>query len=192
MSNTDCNKFIKKVTEYLNSDGIFISQFQPLSPMVELNDVGNLCHEHLEFYSYKSLVYLFEKNNLEIFKVERNKMNGGSYRIFARHYKKGSIEFKEKEYSVRKLKEFFERIENNKELKLLEQNLKYNLDFLRKQEYQRNFDDKWRDFLREQKQYEDNNIIKTIQNEIKNKEELIKIAKEHLKKGVEVKKPLGI
>ena len=45
------------------------------------NDVGNICHEHLEYYSYKSLVYLFEKNGLEIFKVEENNINGGSYRL---------------------------------------------------------------------------------------------------------------
>ena len=29
--------------------------------MLEKNDLGNICHEHLEYYSYKSLIYLFEK-----------------------------------------------------------------------------------------------------------------------------------
>ncbi len=111
----DPNKFIRNVKMHLKHDGLFISQFQPLEQMIELNDVGNICHEHLEFYSYNSLVYLFEQNGLEIFKVERNKMNGGSYRIFARHLKKGSVKFKEKEYGVRELKDFFKRIEDNKE-----------------------------------------------------------------------------
>ncbi len=110
----DPNKFITNIKNHLASDGLFISQFQPLVPMVELNDIGNICHEHLEFYSYKSLVYLFEKNGLEIFKVEKNGMNGGSYRVFARHYKTGSIKFKEKEYGVKELKDFFKRIEENK------------------------------------------------------------------------------
>ncbi len=110
----DPNKFIANVKKHLQPDGLFISQFQPLAQMVELNDVGNICHEHLEYYSYKSLVWLFEKNGLEIFKVEKNKMNGGSYRIFARHYTTGSIRFKEKEYGVKQLKAFCERVEDTK------------------------------------------------------------------------------
>jgi hypothetical protein len=67
----------------------------------------------LEFYSYDSLVYLFEKNGLEIFKVEENDINGGSYRLFARHYKKGSIKIKEK-FTKKDYKDFYKRIERNK------------------------------------------------------------------------------
>lgn len=111
----DPNKFMQQVKTSLTEDGIFISQLQTLSPMIELNDVGNICHEHLEYYSYKSLVYLFEQNGLEIFKVENNNMNGGSYRIFARHFKNGSIQYPEKEYGIKELKHFFQRIEEEKE-----------------------------------------------------------------------------
>ena len=49
--------------------------------MLKKNDLGNICHEHLEYYSYESLKYLFEKNGFKIFKVEENNINGGSYRI---------------------------------------------------------------------------------------------------------------
>ncbi len=41
-------------------------------------------------------------------------MNGGSYRLFARHFKKGSIKFKEKTYGIRELKAFFKRVEKAK------------------------------------------------------------------------------
>ncbi len=105
------NSFIKNIKRHLFEDGIFISQFQSLAKMLELNDVGNICHEHLEYYSYKSLVYLFEKNGLEIFKVEKNDMNGGSYRVFARHYTKGSIKIKEKNYVLKDFKDFFARMD---------------------------------------------------------------------------------
>lgn len=110
----DPNKFILNVARHLNDDGVFISQFQPLERMIELNDLGNICHEHLEYYSYKSLVYLFERNGLEIFKVEKNGINGGSYRLFARHFQKPSIQFPEKIYKSKQLKDFFKRIEDNK------------------------------------------------------------------------------
>ncbi len=110
----DPNSFMANIKRQLASNGIFVAQLMTLQPMIDNNDVGNICHEHLEFYSYKSLVKLFEQNGLEIFKVDKNGMNGGSYRLFARHYKGGSTKFKEKEYSVKALRGFFQRIENNK------------------------------------------------------------------------------
>ena len=91
----DPNQFIYDAKEVLSEDGIFIAQLMTLKPMLENKDLGNICHEHLEYYTYKSLKYLFETNGLEIFKLEENKINGGSYRIFARHFKKGSIDHKE-------------------------------------------------------------------------------------------------
>jgi hypothetical protein len=91
----DPNQFISDAKAVLSEDGIFIAQLMTLKPMLENKDLGNICHEHLEYYTYKSLKYLFETNGLEIFKIEENKINGGSYRIFARHFISGSIEYKE-------------------------------------------------------------------------------------------------
>jgi len=110
----DPNAFMQNIKRHLQEDGIFISQFQSLAKMLELNDVGNICHEHLEYYSYRSLVYLFEKNGLEIFKVEENNINGGSYRIFARHYAKGSIKIKELKYTLKDFKAFFSRMDESR------------------------------------------------------------------------------
>lgn len=108
------NLFTKKLKSSLATDGIAIIQLMTLTPMIENNDVGNICHEHIEYYSYKSLVTLFEQNGLEIFKVNTNNMNGGSYRLFIRHKIHGSIQFAEKQYSVSDLKDFFTRVEENK------------------------------------------------------------------------------
>ncbi|MDP3957444.1 MAG: class I SAM-dependent methyltransferase [bacterium] len=109
----DPNVFIKKVKDFLSSDGIFVVQLMTLKPMIEYNDVGNICHEHLEYYSYPSLRYLFEKNGLEIFKVEENGINGGSYRLFTRHLKNGSVRHPEK-IGERELENFVRRVEANK------------------------------------------------------------------------------
>ena len=109
------NQFIKDAADTLDENGIFIAQLMCLKPMLQKNDLGNICHEHLEYYSFESLKYLFEKNGLEIFKIEENSINGGSYRIFARHYKKGSIAFKE-HFTKKDYKDFFKRIEKNKRL----------------------------------------------------------------------------
>lgn len=74
----DPNQFIRDAADVLASGGIFIAQLMTLKPMLEQNDVGNICHEHLEYYTYKSLRYLFESNGLEIYHVEENAMNGVS------------------------------------------------------------------------------------------------------------------
>lgn len=81
----DPNQFLSDVRACLACDGVFVAQLQCLAQTVVLGDVGNFCHEHLEFYSLRSLVSLFKRNGLEVFDVEENSVNGGSYRVWARH-----------------------------------------------------------------------------------------------------------
>ena len=109
------NIFIKDAAESLHEKGIFIAQLMCLKSMIEKNDLGNICHEHIEFYSLKSLKYLFENNGLEIFKMEENDINGGSYRIYCRKFKKGSIKLKN-ENVVNLMKGFIKRVKNNKKM----------------------------------------------------------------------------
>jgi hypothetical protein len=108
------NKFMQNIKAHLKPNGVFIAQLMTLHPFIENNDIGNICHEHLLYFSFNSLVRLYEQNGLEIYRVEENNMNGGSYRIFARHYQKGSIKFREKIYTVKELKNFFKKVEKNK------------------------------------------------------------------------------
>ncbi len=107
------NKFIKDASLALHEKGIFIAQLMCLKSMIEKNDLGNICHEHIEFYSLKSLKFLFENNGLEIFKIEENDINGGSYRIYCRKLNKGSIKLKEPNV-LNSIKKFVNRIKNNK------------------------------------------------------------------------------
>ena len=113
----DPNKFIKDASDSLDINGIFIAQLMCLKSMIEKNDLGNICHEHIEFYSLKSLKFLFEKNGLEIFKIEENDINGGSYRIYCRKFNKGSIKLKN-ENVLKLLKGFIKRVEKNKKMTL--------------------------------------------------------------------------
>ena len=91
----DPNRFMQNVKRHLAPDGVFIAQMMTLRPMLEHNDVSNICHEHLEYYSYRALRHLFERNGLEIFRVTENNINGGSYRLFSRHLASGSIQYPE-------------------------------------------------------------------------------------------------
>jgi NDP-4-keto-2,6-dideoxyhexose 3-C-methyltransferase len=110
----DPNKFIGDISKSLNDDGIFVAQLMCLSSMLEKNDLGNICHEHLEFYSYKSLKFMYEKNGLEIYKITENNINGGSYRIYARKYNSGSIEYKENTSDL-DLKKFIANVNSSKD-----------------------------------------------------------------------------
>jgi len=110
----DPNTFIADAAGVLADDGVFVAQLMCLRPMLEKNDVGNICHEHLEYYSLESLQKLFERNGLEIFALEENDVNGGSYRLFARKYCTGSVALAD-HFSKQHYLDFFARIERSKD-----------------------------------------------------------------------------
>lgn len=81
----DPNVFVSDLASCLHSDGVLVIQmaYQPL--MLEELAFDNICHEHIEYYSMKSLSYLLDRHNLEIFDVELNDVNGGSFRTYIKH-----------------------------------------------------------------------------------------------------------
>lgn len=109
----DPSKFIKDAADSLDDDGIFVAQLMCLKSMLKMNDLGNICHEHLEYYSYDSLKYLFEKNGLKIFKINENNVNGGSYRVYCKKNLKKSINYKENT-SFKHIQKFIKNVIDNK------------------------------------------------------------------------------
>ncbi len=81
----DPNQFVADIARALDPEGLFIAQLMCLRQTVEKLDVGNFAHEHLEFYSLGSLIYLLRNHGLKIFDIEENDVNGGSYRLYIRH-----------------------------------------------------------------------------------------------------------
>jgi cyclopropane fatty-acyl-phospholipid synthase-like methyltransferase len=79
------NQFIKDVSLALRDDGVFIAQLMCLKNMIACNDIGNMAHEHLEFYTLRSLDVLLSKHGLIIADVTTNTVNGESYRLSIRH-----------------------------------------------------------------------------------------------------------
>ena len=77
------NKFLTDVYKCLDDDGIFIIQMMYLPLLLERNAFDGICHEHLEYYSIKSLNFLLKNNNFEIFGMEiKDKVNEGSGRFY--------------------------------------------------------------------------------------------------------------
>jgi hypothetical protein len=78
----DPHTFVELIKRSLTRDGIWIVQFTDLLSMFKINAFDNICHEHLEYYSFKVLRNLFEQHNLEVFDVSTNSVNGGSIRMY--------------------------------------------------------------------------------------------------------------
>jgi SAM-dependent methyltransferase len=91
----DPNKFVSDIKSILAEDGVWVCQLMTAQPMLRTNDLGNVIHEHIEYYTYKSLVNLMERHGLQIDTVVENDINGGSYQLFIRHKIDGSIEYVE-------------------------------------------------------------------------------------------------
>jgi hypothetical protein len=81
----DPNSFVSDVAKILDPHGVFVIQQSYLPLMLATNEIGNICHEHLEYYSLLALENLLKRHNLEVFDVVLNDINGGSFRTYIRH-----------------------------------------------------------------------------------------------------------
>jgi len=74
----DPNKFIEDIREILHPQGLFIIEQNYLATMIENLAYDNIVHEHVEYYTLKSLEHLLNKHFLEIVDVKVNGINGGA------------------------------------------------------------------------------------------------------------------
>ena len=80
-------KFMAEIEKILDTNGIWIFEQSYMPLMLSTNSYDTICHEHLEYYSLKQILWMAEKVDLEIVDVELNDINGGSFSITAQ--KKG-------------------------------------------------------------------------------------------------------
>jgi 2-polyprenyl-3-methyl-5-hydroxy-6-metoxy-1,4-benzoquinol methylase len=78
----DPNKFLKDAEDLLDINGVLLLEFADLASIVKYNMFDTFCHEHLEYYSFKVIKDMCTKNNLRIFDVSLNHINGGSIQFF--------------------------------------------------------------------------------------------------------------
>lgn len=75
-------KFVKDIKDILHPEGIWVSEQSYLPSMLKMNSFDTICHEHLEYYSLKQIEWMAGKNNLKVFDIELNDINGGSFRVY--------------------------------------------------------------------------------------------------------------
>jgi hypothetical protein len=73
--------FVEQVIETLDPEGLWVFEQSYLPSMLATNSYDTVCHEHLEYYALKQIVFFTEKLGLKIVDVELNSVNGGSFSV---------------------------------------------------------------------------------------------------------------
>ena len=74
-------KFAKEINSILKKDGVWHIELSYMPMMIKNRSYDTICHEHLEYYSLKSLKYLLTKAGLKITNLSFNQINGGSIEV---------------------------------------------------------------------------------------------------------------
>ncbi len=81
----DPNAFVSEVKSVLAPEGTWCVQLSYLATTVQTMNFYDICHEHLLYYSLRTLKFLMEKHGLKVIDASLNDVNGGSLRFFAVH-----------------------------------------------------------------------------------------------------------
>ncbi len=73
--------FVKDIESILSDDGVWHLEQSYMPSMLRTNAYDAVCHEHLEFYSFKVIKNMLESNGLRVIDVQMNSINGGSFAI---------------------------------------------------------------------------------------------------------------
>ena len=109
----DPNEFLNDIKSLLQKDGILLLEQADLLSMIKFKTFDTICHEHLYYYSTKVIIEMVSKNNLRVFDIKKNKINGGSTQYFiSRQDSKFKINYKSINPVLREEKKY--KLENKK------------------------------------------------------------------------------
>ncbi|HWZ15286.1 MAG TPA: class I SAM-dependent methyltransferase [Mucilaginibacter sp.] len=76
-------EFVKDIESCLAEDGIWHFEQSYMPSMLRTNSYDTICHEHLEFYSFRVVKDMLESCGLRVIDVQMNAINGGSFAVTA-------------------------------------------------------------------------------------------------------------
>lgn len=115
----DPNKAVADIKKLLAKDGALCIQVSYLYDTIKDMNFYDICHEHLEYYSLKTISSLMKKNGMEVFDASTNAVNGGSLRIMVAH--KGAKRVNSENLKYLLLKEEGLHLEDSKTYKIFSQ-----------------------------------------------------------------------
>jgi hypothetical protein len=74
---------IRGIERLLDNGGVFVSESHYLMDLIETVQYDSIYHEHLKYYSVKSIIRLFDFYNFTVVDVDRIPNYGGSIRVYA-------------------------------------------------------------------------------------------------------------
>jgi len=81
----DMHSLTESIKLILDKKGLFIFEVSYLQDVINKRLIGTIFHEHLSYHSVKPLALFFKKNKLEIIKINKNELQGGSIVCFVQH-----------------------------------------------------------------------------------------------------------
>ena len=75
--------FISDIEKCLDDNGIWHFEQSYMPSMLRTNSYDTICHEHLEFYSFRVVKNMLEKCGMRVLDVQMNAINGGSFAVTA-------------------------------------------------------------------------------------------------------------
>jgi len=84
----EIDEFLKAVNVLLDDDGVFVVEVQYILDMIEGMAFDNIYHEHVSYFSLKTLVRLFERFGMGVIDAKKMGIHGGSLRVYV---KKGAV-----------------------------------------------------------------------------------------------------
>ena len=79
--------FMKVIRDTLSDDGVFIVEVEYLADLVSKLEFERFYFDRPNYFSLKSLISVFERNNFELVDAELIKPHGGSLRVHVKHKK---------------------------------------------------------------------------------------------------------
>jgi len=93
--------FMRQVHSVLDDDGIWVFEQSYMPVMLTQNAYDTVCHEHLEYYGLRQIMYMAERAGFKIIDIEFNSINGGSFSVTVA--KKKSVAFAENRPLIRRV-----------------------------------------------------------------------------------------
>ena len=75
--------FVKDIEECLDPNGVWHFEQSYMPSMLRTNSYDTICHEHLEFYSFKVVKEILNDCGMKVIDIEMNAINGGSFAVTA-------------------------------------------------------------------------------------------------------------
>lgn len=75
--------FVRQIYEILADNGVWVFEQSYLPTMLASTSYDTICHEHLEYYALKQILWMLDRVGFKVVDVELNDTNGGSFSVTA-------------------------------------------------------------------------------------------------------------